>query len=81
VSGIQARLNNLGYNCGKVDGIFGKKTRAALNLFRKTVGLPLSAKIDAAATSKLEEVHDLGHVEQCRADEPDQPGDAMEEGI
>ena len=37
ISGIQARLNNLGYFCGEVDGIFGPKTEAAMKLFQQAV--------------------------------------------
>lgn len=35
VKGVQARLNNLGYRCGKVDGEMGPRTKAAIARFQK----------------------------------------------
>lgn len=37
VSGIQARLNNLGFPCGAVDNVLGAKTKAALKRFQRAV--------------------------------------------
>ena len=36
---LQARLNELGFNCGQVDGKFGSKTEEALKKFQKKNGL------------------------------------------
>ena len=37
--GVQARLNNLGYDCGPVDGIDGPQTQAAVMAFQKNHNL------------------------------------------
>lgn len=39
LSGVQARLNNLGYDCGPVDGMNGPLTKAAVRAFQKAHGL------------------------------------------
>jgi N-acetylmuramoyl-L-alanine amidase len=37
---LQHRLNEMGFDCGRVDGIFGASTEAALRDFQRNVGLP-----------------------------------------
>ena len=39
VKTLQTRLNQLGYSCGNVDGIFGQKTLAAVKSFQTAKGL------------------------------------------
>ena len=39
VKSLQAMLNNLGFDCGAVDGIFGKKTEAGVRAFQTAKGL------------------------------------------
>jgi len=39
VKALQQYLNQLGYNCGTPDGIFGTKTEAAVKAFQKAKGL------------------------------------------
>ena len=39
VSAMQAMLNDLGFDCGNVDGIFGPKTLAAVKRFQEANGL------------------------------------------
>lgn len=45
VKTLQTRLNELGYDCGKVDGKYGDKTAAAVKAFQKDHGL----KVDGIA--------------------------------
>jgi hypothetical protein len=45
ISGIQARLNNLGFKAGPADGINGKKTKAAVRAFQESRNI----KVDGIA--------------------------------
>ena len=38
-TGVQQRLQNLGFDCGKIDGIVGPLTRGSIRAFQKTFGL------------------------------------------
>jgi len=53
ISGMQARLNNLGYDCGAVDGIVGPITRSALKSFQETYQLNITGEADSATLDKL----------------------------
>jgi len=44
VSNLQQRLIQLGFNCGKIDGIFGSKTELAVKEFQKSVGVFVDGK-------------------------------------
>jgi len=57
VSGVQARLNNLGFDCGKVDGVRGPKTEAAIKEFQKQYDLNETGNMDQQASEKLREVY------------------------
>jgi hypothetical protein len=57
VGGVQQRLRNLGFDCGPIDGILGKKTVAALRHFQEAHHLPVTGEADAETRSKLYEVH------------------------
>lgn len=46
VLGVQQRLNALGYDAGKLDGIFGGMTRTAILAFQKDNSLKQDASID-----------------------------------
>ena len=58
VTGAQARLNHLGFDCGAVDGILGPKTKSALTRFQKQHELSETGKLDSPTRDKLFELHD-----------------------
>ena len=47
VKKLQEQLNKLGYNCGKVDGIFGSRTESAVKAFQKANGLVVDGIVGA----------------------------------
>ena len=58
LSGIQKRLNNLGYDCETEDGTLNDATTQALLAFQRASDLPRTGEADAATKKKLEEIHD-----------------------
>ncbi len=52
-TGVQARLNNLGFSCGAVDGKIGPMTISALQAFQRAQGLDPSGKPDGATLQQL----------------------------
>jgi hypothetical protein len=58
VTGVQARLANLGYYDGVVNGELGPATKAAIVRFRREYGLRLSEEIDGHLRNALIWVHD-----------------------
>jgi N-acetylmuramoyl-L-alanine amidase len=57
LSGVQARLNNLGYTAGPNDGIYGRNTRAALALLQADQQLEVNGLPDEPTLAKLVELH------------------------
>jgi hypothetical protein len=55
--GLQARLNNLGFNCGPPDGTLNQDTRAAVGMFQAKAGLDATGEPDAATRAKLVQEH------------------------
>ncbi len=57
ISGVQARLKNLGYWPGPVDGDHGPRTRRALADFQRARGLEVTGEADEATRSGLRDAH------------------------
>lgn len=53
VKTLQRLLNALGYDCGKVDGIFGQGTRAAVVAFQRAKGLTADGIVGKATWTAL----------------------------
>lgn len=57
ITGVQARLKNLGFYFGPIDGIFNAKTEAAIRDFQKKYGLKVDGIPEVDTQKKLEEVY------------------------
>jgi len=53
VKKVQKKLNKSGYNCGKADGIYGKKTKKAIKKFQKKKGMTVNGNINRVLLKKL----------------------------
>jgi N-acetylmuramoyl-L-alanine amidase len=69
VVSLQQRLTTMGFDCGKVDGIFGKHTDSALREFQKSVGLVedgIAASFTFEAFHRLRKTVSGGRSEKLR---------------
>jgi LysM repeat protein len=57
LSGVQARCNMLGFDCGIADGIMGAKTRAGVKAFQAAHGLDVDGVPGPKTKAKLKEVY------------------------
>jgi peptidoglycan hydrolase-like protein with peptidoglycan-binding domain len=57
LSGVQARLNNLGFDSGEVDGLNGPRTRAAVKSFQKKHGLVVDGIAGPKTKAQLKRVY------------------------
>ena len=57
ISGLQARLNDLGFDCGQEDGVIGPETESALRAFQAEHGLNETGAPDDATRQKLAAMH------------------------
>lgn len=57
VSGIQARLNSMGHDCGVADGLYGKKTKAGIESFEQAKSLPVNGKMSEPLYGAVEKAY------------------------
>ena len=57
VSGVQRRLNNLGYHCGAADGVAGPSTQTALRMFQENQQLAVDGIAGDETRARLAQVH------------------------
>lgn len=57
-TGIQARLKNLGFDPGPIDGIIGPRTKGAIKAFQGKFNLQVDGIAGPITQGKLKEVHD-----------------------
>lgn len=53
VTSLQARLNGLGYDVGKADGVFGAKTKAGVMAFQRDAGLAVDGIVGPRTAAAL----------------------------
>lgn len=57
LSGVQARLHNLGYNPGPIDNIMGPRTERAIKIFQKEHDIEITGEPDDATRDALVQAH------------------------
>jgi N-acetylmuramoyl-L-alanine amidase len=60
VGALQIRLNLLGFNAGRADGIFGERTDRAVRDFQRNVGLPVDGIVGATTLETLQRLRPIG---------------------
>lgn len=53
VAALQNRLSEMGFNCGKIDGIFGSMTESAVKEFQKSAGVKVDGTCGPATVMAL----------------------------
>jgi hypothetical protein len=78
ISGTQARLSNLGFDCGKVDGTLGPRTEAAIRGFQEKFGLETDGVAGPVTKDKLEEIYSARGGDSAERNMPVTHGDLWE---
>lgn len=59
ITGVQARLNNLGFDCGDPTGVVDEPTTRAIKAFQARIGIEQTGAIDDTLKEKLTSYYDL----------------------
>lgn len=62
---LQTKLNTLGFDCGKVDGLFGKNTLAGVKEFQCAVGLKVDGIVGRDTWAALDSAEQPGNRARC----------------
>jgi len=74
----QARLNNLGFDCGSIDGQWGPRSQAAMKLFQLEYGLGPTGRRDKESLDVLKKAHDQEDEEAGREEYEPEANDSDE---
>lgn len=69
VKDLQTMLNALGFDCGKVDGKFGKNTDAAVRKFQNQYGLTVDGIVGAKTYEKIKLLYTSSESDQAPVDD------------
>lgn len=58
---VQKTLRQIGYNPGKLDGLWGKFTESAVKRFQRDIGLPMTGQLDEQTKAKLTKIEKDRH--------------------
>ena len=73
IKDAQDKLNQIGYNAGKIDGVWGPKTKAALNLYQSANGMKQTDYLDLRTYQSLiglvdKEIADIDETDSSTCD-------------
>lgn len=74
VKEMQTRLNALGYDCGEVDGVFGKNSEKGVKAFQTAMNLEVDGKFGKKSFAALEAIREPVVTPEPEKPEQDEPG-------
>lgn len=73
VKELQTKLKSLGYDCGEIDGVFGKNTESALKAFEKARG----GKVDGILDDETRFLFETAHIMPAQREHVVKSGDTL----